>query len=285
MNGLKNKSVKNKNITEEIIIRPPRAWVAINFKELWRFRELLSSFTIRDIKVRYKQTFLGAAWAILQPFFTMIVFTIFFGKMAKIPSEGIPYPVFSYSGLLLWHYFSQAITLSGNSLNTSSNLIKKIYFPRMLVPMGSTLAGLVDYCVASVVLIGMMIFYHYPISFGLLLVPGIVLVTWMLATGVGLWMSAMNVKYRDIRYVLPFIVQLWLFISPVIYPTSLLGKYKWIAFVNPMSGLINAHRAAFLHNQPIDFNTFFISVGITLLILITGLYYFRKMEKSFADIL
>jgi len=269
----------------EIVIKPTSGWVVIDLKELWRFRELLFSFAIRDIKVRYKQTFLGAAWAILQPFFTMIVFTVFFGKMAKVPSEGIPYPIFSYSGLLLWQYFSQAITLGGNSLNTSANLIKKIYFPRMLVPMGSTIAGLVDYSIASVVLVGMMIFYNYSVSFSLMFVPFIVFVTWMLATGVGLWMSAMNVEYRDIRYVLPFIIQIWLFVSPVIYPSSLLGKYKWIGLINPMTGLINAHRAAFLHNNPIDINSFGISVGVTLIILFTGSSYFRRMEKTFADIL
>ena len=275
----------SKSSVDTIIIKPSRSWVAVDFRELWRFRELMFALTARDIKVLYKQTFLGAAWAILQPFMTMVVFTIFFGKLAKMPSEGIPYPIFSYSGLLLWQYFSHAITQSGNSLIGSANLIQKIYFPRVLVPMSATFAGIVNYAIASVVLIGMMFFYHYPPSFQLIFVPVIVLVTWMLATGVGLWISALNVTYRDIRYVMPFIVQLWLFVSPVIYPTSMLGKYKWIAFVNPMSGLINAHRAAFLHQQPIDFMTFSLSFGITLVILISGLYYFRKMEKTFADII
>jgi lipopolysaccharide transport system permease protein len=205
--------------------------------------------------------------------------------VAKIPTEGIPYPIFSYSGLLLWQYFSQAITQSGNSLNDSAKLIKKIYFPHILIPVSSTFAGLVDYLIASTVLIGMMLFYHYTVSFSILLIPIVLLITWMLATGIGLWLSALNVEYRDIRYTLPFIVQIWMFISPVIYPSSILGKYKWISFINPMAGLINAHRGAFLHNQPIDFNAILLTFGITLVTFVSGLYYFKRMEKSFADIL
>ena len=285
MNGLKNKSKRNKNITEEIIIRPTSGWLQIDLKEIFRFKELLASFTIRDIKIRYKQTFLGVVWAILQPFLKMIVFTLFFGKMAKVPSEEIPYPIFSYSGLLLWQYFSHSITLSGNSLNTSANLIRKIYFPRILIPMGSTIAGILDYLIASVVLIGMMIFYRYPFSFSIFIVPLILVCTLILASGVGFWLSALNVKYKDLRYTLPFIVQMWMFLSPIIYPSSLLGEYKWISIINPMSGFINAHRAAFLHHNPIDYISLSISIGITLLIFFTGIRYFRRMEKTFADLI
>jgi len=213
----------------------------------------------------------------------MVVFTLLFGKMVKVPTEGIPYPIFSYSGLLLWQYFSFSITQSGNSLTTSVNLINKIYFPRILIPMSATFAGLLDYLIASVVLIGMMLFYNYSISSNLLFVPVVLFFTWMLATGVGLWLSSLNVQYRDIRYALPFFVQMWMFISPVIYPSSLLGKHRWIFLINPMDGLITTHRAIFLHTQPLNLSLLFLSVGIILAIFISGLYYFRSMERNFAD--
>ncbi len=273
-----------KKVAEKLtVIKPTRGWLPIDFQELWRYRDVAFVLAIRDIKVRYKQTFFGAAWAIIQPFFMMVIFTICFGKAVKIPTENIPYPIFSYSGLLLWQYFSQAIMQSGNSLNASVNLITKIYFPRILIPVSATLAGLLDYFIAALVLIGMMLFYHYSISFSLLFVPVVLFITWMLATGVGLWLSALNVEYRDIRYTIPFIVQIWMFISPVIYPSSLLGKYQWISFVNPMGGLINTHRLAFLHSQVLDFRPFLISIGITLVIFVSGLYYFKRVEKGFAD--
>jgi len=266
-----------------MIIRPTRGWRAIDFKELWQFRDVAFILALRDIKVRYKQTFFGAAWAIMQPFLSMVVFTIFFGKMTKIPTDGIPYPIFSYSGLLLWQYFSQAITYSSNSLNININLITKIYFPRILIPISATIFGLLDYCVAGVVLIGMMAFYHYSISLKILFVPIILFLTWILAVGVGLWLSALNVKYRDIRYALPFFVQMWMFISPVIYPSSILGKYRWISYVNPVSGLITAHRAVFLQGYALDLNTLLVNVAVILVLFVSGLYYFKGMEKDFAD--
>jgi len=265
------------------IIRPEHGWVGINFSELWEYRDIAFVLAVRDIKVRYKQTFFGAAWAIIQPLFTMVIFTMLFDRMTRVPTEGIPYPIFSYSGLLLWQYFSQSITQSGNSLNASSNLITKIYFPRILIPISATFAGILDYIIAGLVLIAMMFFYQYSFSFLIIFVPVVLFVTWILATGIGLWFSALNVEYRDIRHALPFVVQIWMFVSPVIYPSSMLGKYRWISIVNPMSGLINLHRMAFLHTHPPDFRGFLLSSGIALVIFFSGLYYFKRVEKNFAD--
>jgi len=265
------------------IIKPTQGWIPVNFKELWQFRDVAFVLAMRDIKVRYKQTFFGAAWAIIQPFFTMVVFTLLFGKIAKVPTGKIPYPIFSYSGLLLWEYFSQAISQAGNSISASSNLITKIYFPRILIPISATLSGLLDYLIACVVLIGMMAFYHYSFSSIILFLPVVLLFTWILAIGIGLWCSALNVEYRDIKYALPFIIQMWMFISPVIYPSNLLGKYRWLSFINPMDGLINAHRTIFLNIPLIDYNSFIINVFITFIIFFSGLYYFKKVEKNFAD--
>lgn len=268
-----------------IFIRPSRGWVAIDFKELWQYRELLLALTIRDIKVRYKQTFFGAGWAVFRPFVTMVVFSLFFGKMMKVETGGIPYPIFSYSGLLLWQYFSQAIESAGNSLNTSENLIKKIYFPRLIIPMSSTFAGLLDYAIAGLVLLGMMVYYHYPLTANLFLLPLALLLTWLLAMGVGLWFSALNVEYKDIRHALPFFIQIWLFISPVIYPSGLLGRYQRIGAINPMTGLIEIHRAAFLGGAGADPGALLSSFIITILFLFSGLYYFRRTERTFADVL
>jgi len=269
----------------KIFIKPSRGWVAIDFKELWRYRELLLALTLRDIKIRYKQTFFGAAWAIFKPFVTMVVFSLFFGKMMKVDTGGVPYPIFSYSGLLLWQYFSQAIESAGNSLNASENLIKKIYFPRLIIPMSFTFAGLLDYLIAGLVLLGMMVYYHYPVTVNLLFLPVILLLTWLLAVGVGLWFSALNVEYKDVRHALPFFIQTWFFISPVIYPGSLLGKYQWLGAINPMTGLIEAHRAAFLGGVGVSSGALLFSFGITVLFLLSGLYYFRRTERTFADVL
>jgi lipopolysaccharide transport system permease protein len=268
------------------IIKPSKGWSALNFRELFRYRELLYFLAWRDIKIRYKQTILGASWAVLQPFFTMIVFTIFFGKMAKIPSEGVPYPIFSYAGLLPWTYFANAVSLSGNSLVGSSNLITKVYFPRLYVPMGATLAGLVDYVIAITVLVAMMIWYRFVPRIEMLLLPMIMLLCLLASTGVGMWLSAMNVKYRDIKYTIPFLIQLWLFATPVIYPTSMLSeKYRWIMALNPMAGIIEAHRAMILGNKPIDWSALAISSSIIILIFVIGAFYFKRMERSFADVI
>ncbi|HUU40797.1 MAG TPA: ABC transporter permease [Desulfatiglandales bacterium] len=269
-----------------LFIAPSRGWRPINFKELWRYRELLYFLTWRDVKIKYKQTLLGVAWAVLQPFFTMIVFTIFFGRLAKIPSEGVPYPIFSYAGLLLWTYFTGAVSRASNSLVGGTNLITKIYFPRILMPVASTLAGIIDYFIALSILILMMVFYHVTPGVSMLLLPILLLCSLMAATGVGFWLSALNVKYRDIKYVVPFLIQLWLFATPVIYPASMLPeKYQWILSLNPMAGVIEAHRACILGNKPVDWNSLIISVGMILLIFISGAFYFKKMERSFADVI
>lgn len=275
-----------KKNSDVLIIAPSSGWQLINFRELIRYRELLYFLTWRDIKVRYKQTLLGATWAILQPFFTMVVFTLFFGKIAKLPSDGTPYPIFYYSGLLLWTYFANGLSFSANSLVGGANLITKIYFPRLLMPMASTVAGLLDYLIALSILVVMMFWYHVTPTLTILLLPFLVLCGFMAATGAGLWLSAMNVRYRDIRYVIPFLIQLWLFATPVIYPSSMLPeRFRWLLSLNPMGGVIEAHRACILGNKPIDWNSLLISVGMILLIFITGAFYFRRMEKSFADII
>ena len=271
---------------DTIIISPSRGWRLIDFKEMWRYRELLYFLTWRDIKIRYKQTLLGASWAILQPFFTMVIFTIFFGKLAKLPSEGVPHPIFYYSGLLLWTYFANAVSMSSNSLVGGRNLVTKIYFPRLIMPMASTLAGLLDYLIALSILVVMMLWYHITPGRGLFLLPFLMLSAFLCATGVGMWLSAMNVKYRDIKYVVPFLIQIWLFATPVIYPASMLSKkYQWILSLNPMAGVIEAHRACILGNKPIDWSSLWISVGMILFVFISGAFYFRQMEKSFADVI
>ena len=273
------------NNTSVLVIEHRRGWRVIDLKELWRYRELLYFLTWRDIKVRYKQTLLGAAWAILQPFLTMVVFTLFFGRLAKVPSEGVPYPIFSYSGLLLWTYFAGAVSMSGNSLIGSAGLVTKVYFPRLLVPMGATLAGLVDYVIALSILIIMMLWYHITPGVSILLLPIFIIWAFLAATGVGMWLSAMNVKYRDIRYAIPFVIQLWLFASPVIYPTSMFPeRFRWILALNPMGGLLEAHRAVIL-GHPIAWTSLSLSCIMILVIFFTGVLYFKRMERSFADII
>jgi lipopolysaccharide transport system permease protein len=271
----------------EIIIRPRKGWISVNLKELWSFRELLFFLSWRDIKVKYKQTALGAAWAILQPLITMIVFSILFGRLAKVPSDGIPYPIFVYAGLLPWNYFSSALSNSGNSLVASSNLITKVYFPRLIIPASASLSGLLDFLIASVILIGMMFFYHFtPNVFGIVIIPILIFLIFIVAVGCGLWLSALNVEYRDFQYVIPFLVQIWMFVTPVIYPVTLFPeKYRWILSLNPMGGIIEAFRASTLRHQPINWNLLIISSGVGIFIFFTGMLYFRKVERSFADVI
>jgi lipopolysaccharide transport system permease protein len=267
------------------IIEPKKGWVPIDLKEIWDYRELLYFLTKRDIKVRYKQTILGGLWAIIQPIFTMIVFTIFFGRLAKVPSEGIPYPIFVYVGLLPWTYFANAVTASGNSLVGSANLITKVYFPRLIVTASASLAGLLDFFIAMLILGVMMIYYQFIPGIGILLFPFLVALTFLCAVGAGLWLSALNVQYRDIRYAIPFLIQIWMFVSPVIYPVSIVDeKYRWILALNPMGGVINAYRASILGHMPIDWGLLGISTVIIMMIFLSGLYYFRRMEKIFADV-
>lgn len=267
------------------IIEPKKGWVPIDFKEIWKYRELFYFLTKRDIKVRYKQTVLGGLWAIIQPFCTMVVFSIFFGRLAKLPSDGIPYPIFVYAGLLPWTYFANSITNSGNSLVGSANLITKVYFPRVIIPASASLAGLLDFFIAMTILFVMMVYYGLYPGIEIVILPFLIGLTFLCAVGVGLWLSAMNVQYRDIRYAIPFIIQIWMFVSPVIYPASLVTeRYKWVLALNPMGGVINAFRACVLGHKSVDWMILCVSTMTILVLFFSGLYYFRRMEKTFADV-
>ncbi|HEX5731490.1 MAG TPA: ABC transporter permease [Blastocatellia bacterium] len=267
-----------------IRIRPSQRWVSLNLADLWAYRELLYFLTLRDVKVRYKQTALGAAWAIIQPLFTMLVFTLFFGRLAGVPSEGVPYSIFAYAGLLPWTFFSNAVTNSGNSLVASANLITKVYFPRIIIPGAAVLAGLVDFAIAFAIQALLMIYHGVEVTWNILMLPVLVLLTALLALGVGMLMSALNVKYRDIRYALPFVVQLWMFASPIIYPSSLVpDRWRWVMSLNPLTGIIEGYRSA-LFGRDFDTLGLFISALITLALLVYSSFVFRRMEKSFADL-
>ncbi|MDX6415204.1 MAG: lipopolysaccharide transport system permease protein [Gaiellaceae bacterium] len=256
----------------------------LKLHELWAYRELLYFLTWRDVKVRYKQTLLGAAWAILQPVLAMVVFTIFFGHLAKLPSEGLPYALFSFSGLVLWTFFANGLTLSANSLVASSNLITKIYFPRLVIPLGAVLAGAVDFVLALVVLGGLMIAYGVAPGVTILAMPLFLLLAFCTVLAVGLWLSALNVKYRDVRYVVPFLVQLWLFATPIAYPSTLLDEpWRTVYGLNPMVGAIDGFRWSLLGTRSPGWSAV-VSACSAVVLLLAGLYYFRRMEKVFADI-
>lgn len=269
-----------------LLIKPQKGLAALDLKGLWEYRELLYFLTWRDVKVRYKQTVVGAAWAVFQPFFTMIVFTVFFGKIAKIPSDGYPYPIFSYSGLLLWTYFANAVSKSGTSVVGSANLITKVYFPRLIIPLSSSLSGILDYFIALSLLVVMMFYFKITPGPTLLLLPPLLILTFISATGIGMWLSAMNVKYRDINYIIPFFIQLMLFATPVIYPTSQVPeRYRWALSLNPMSGVIEAHRACILGYETINWESLLISTTVGVVLFISGVMYFKSTERSFADII
>lgn len=267
------------------IIKPTSKLQFINLKELWPYRELLFSFVKRDIQVRYRQTVIGGLWAIIQPLSTMVIFSFFFGHLAKISGGGVPYPIFSYAGLLLWTYFTGAISASSASMVASAGLITKVYFPRIIIPMAATITGLLDYAVASIVLIGLMLYYQIMPTGLILLVPITLLLTWMLAMGMGFWLSAMNVKYRDIGYILPFFIQSMLFVTPVIYPSSIAPNFKFLLSLNPMTGIIDAHRSMIIGGMPVNWGALGISAILVLAILLTGSAYFKSVEKYFADII
>ena len=268
-----------------VVIQPTKRWSLLSFNDIWAYRELLFFLTWRDVKVRYKQTALGAAWAILQPLFMMIIFTIFFGRLAGVGSSGIPYPVFALAGLVPWTFFSNAITASGNSLVGSANLITKVYFPRLIVPAAAMLAGLVDFVLAFVLLILLMVYYQVAPTIQVLFLPVLVLLTALFSLAVGTWFSALNVKYRDVRFALPFLIQLWLFVSSVILPsTSIPPKWRWLLMLNPMSGIIEGYRSA-LFGLPFDWPALGIASGLTILTLVYAIYAFGRVERSFADII
>ena len=270
-----------------VVIEPRSSWKALDLRELWAYRELLYFLTWRDVKVRYKQTFLGVAWAVIQPLFTMIIFTLFFGRLAGMETRtgGIPYPLFAYAGLLPWTFFSNALTTSGNSLVGNANLITKVYFPRLIVPTAAVAAGLIDFAIGFVMLVVLMVYYQTPITPNLLMLPVLVLLITLLATGVGMWLAALNVKYRDIRFALPFVIQLWMFISPIIYPTDILpAKYHWLFSLNPLTGIVEAFRSS-LFGRPFNWTALTVSALITVFSLIYAGFSFSRVERRFADII
>jgi lipopolysaccharide transport system permease protein len=269
-----------------IVIAPSRRLSFADLSAVWQYRELAYFLVKRDVSVRYKQTVLGGLWAIIQPVFAMIVFSVFFGRMAKVPSEGVPYPVFVYAGLLPWTYFAGALSAASESMVGNANLISKVYFPRAIVPAASVLSGLLDLFVASTVLAGLMLYYGIGVGSGLLMVPVLVGLTVLCASGAGFWLSALNVQYRDIRYTIPFLIQLWLFSSPVIYPSSIVpAKYQWLLALNPMAGVIKAFRASILGHQAFDWQALGVSTVVILLLCVSGFVYFRRMERTFADVI
>lgn len=268
-----------------IVIEPSRGWISLQLADLWQYRDLLFFLAWRDISVRYKQTILGVAWAIIQPFFSMIVFSLFFGRLAGLSSDGVPYPIFSYAAMLPWTYFSTAMTNSSNSLVSSANLLTKVYFPRLVIPLASVIPPIIDFAIAFVVLLAMMAFYHIAPTWNVLWLPAFLLLALVTALGVGLWLSAMNVQYRDIRYAVPFLVQFWMFASPVTYSSSIVPEQWRILYgLNPMAGVIEGFRWALLGTATAPGPIVAASAGAAVILLVSGSFYFRRMEKTFADV-
>jgi lipopolysaccharide transport system permease protein len=266
-------------------IAPSEGWVSLKLLEFWDYRELLYFLIWRDIKVRYKQTALGASWAIIQPVFTMLVFSLFFGHLGKIPSDGIPYPIFAFAALVPWTFFANGLGQSSNSLVGNANLITKIYFPRLIVPLASVFSGVVDFLIAFIVLLGMMLYYGLAPTLNVLWLPLFVLLALVTSLGVGLWLSALNVEYRDVRHLVPFITQFWLFATPIAYPSSLLPEpWRTVYGLNPMVGVVEGFRWALLGTNTAPGSIIAVSSAVALVILVSGAYYFRRMEKTFADI-
>jgi lipopolysaccharide transport system permease protein len=271
--------------SEVLVIRPSSGWLRLNLHELWDYRELLYFMVWRDVKVRYKQTALGAAWAVLQPVASMLVFAVFFGKLAKMPSEGVPYPIFVFAALLPWQLFAYALTESSNSLVTNQNLIKKVYFPRLVIPISAVLAGLVDFAISFVVLLGLMVYYGMRPGIEILALPLFILLAVATALAVGLWLAALNVQFRDVRYTIPFLTQFWLFVTPVAYPASLVpGKWRWLYGMNPMAGVVEGFRWALLGVHGGFRGLVLVSAAAVVALLFGGLAYFRRMERTFADV-
>ena len=266
-------------------IRPSRGWVAVRLRDLWEYRELLYFLTWRDIKVRYKQTLLGASWAILQPFFTMVIFALFFGKLAKMPSDGIPYPLFAFAALVPWTFFAQGLTFSSNSLVANQGLIRKVYFPRLVIPIATVASALVDFCIAFVVLLGMMLAYYVVPTPAAVCLPLLFLLALVTALGAGLWLSALNVLYRDIQYVVPFLVQVWLFLTPIVYPSSLIPeRWRLLYALNPMTGVVEGFRWVLFDTNTAPGPMIIVSAMAALVLLLSGLLFFRRMERLFSDV-
>jgi lipopolysaccharide transport system permease protein len=267
-----------------IVIKPPHGWTALNLRDLWNYRELIGFMTWRDIIVRYKQTLLGVLWAILRPVLTMVVFSLIFGGLAKLPSDNIPYPIFSFAAILPWELFSKALSDASRSLVQNSSMITKIYFPRMILPLASVISGLVDFMIALIILIVMMLFYRITPTSNIWMLPLFLILALATSLGVGLWLSAANVMYRDINYILPFITQLWLYITPVAYSNTLIPEqWQFVYALNPMAGVVQGFRWVLLGTEAPG-NLIWVSVGVAVIVLVTGLFYFKRMERQFADL-
>jgi lipopolysaccharide transport system permease protein len=277
--------VEEDNVDGWHVIEPSSGWVPLNLSVLWKYRELVYFMTWRDVKIRYKQTALGAAWAVLQPLITMLIFTVIFGRFAKFPSEGVPYAIFAYCGLLPWTYFAYAMTQTTNSVVTNASLVSKVFFPRLVIPLSASLSGLVDLAVAFPLLVGMMVYFHIKPTLALLTLPVFVLLALVTVLAIGTWLSALNVQYRDVRYAVPFLTQIWLYLTPIAYPASMIsGRFHVLLAFNPMTGVVEGFRWAILGTNHLDVFSFVVSTTVTLVAFVGGLYYFRRMEQRFADI-
>jgi len=268
-----------------LVIQPSRVWFRLDLAALWQYRELLYFLVWRDLKVRYKQTAIGATWAILQPLMTMVIFTVIFGHFAKIPSDGLPYPIFAYTALLPWTYFASALSRSSSSVVAEAHLISKVYFPRAVLPLAGTVSGIIDFAVAFPLLLGMMIWYGIMPAWGLLALPLFLLLALATALAVGLWCSALNVRYRDVGYTIPFLTQCWMYASPVAYPVSLVPEnWRFFYSLNPMAGVVEGFRWALLGKQGPDFVVMAVSTVVVALLLVGGLVFFKHMERTFVDV-
>lgn len=263
---------------------PSSSWTSLNLRAVWAYRELLFFLAWRDVKVRYKQTLLGVTWVVIQPLFTMLMFTVIFNTLARIPSDGVPYPIFAYAGLLPWTFFANAVMNTGQSLTGNANLITKVYFPRIIIPCANVAAGAVDFVIAFIVLVGLMAFYGFGLTGRMLMLVPLTLLTVMATLAVGTWLAALNVKYRDVRHALPFLLQVWMFASPIIYPSSIIPvRWRWVLMLNPLTGIIEGFRAALFHQKEFDWNALAASALITSALLVYSAYAFRRLEGSFAD--
>ena len=274
---------KNKNLIE---IKPQRGLQFVDFKEILKYKEILYFYIIKDIKIRYKQTVLGGLWIMIQPLMAMVVFSLFFGKWGKIPSDGVPYPIFCFAALVPWNYFSKAVSNSATSLVSSSALISKVYFPRVIIPFSPIFAGLIDFVFAFLILLGMMVFFQVSPTIMIIFIPFLIVLMMAIAGGVGMILSALNAKYRDVAYIMTFLIQTWMFISPVIYPTSMMPeRYHLIYALNPMTGIIEGFRSVLLGTIPFPYHLLLVSIIVSLILIVIGTVYFKKMEIYLTDVL
>lgn len=279
-------STRHMDASHRTVVEPTRGWIALDLKELWKYRELLYFLTWRDIKVRYKQTVIGAAWAILQPFMTMVVFAVIFGRLMGIPSDGIPYPVFAYTALLPWTFFATAVIRSSASLVNDASMISKVYFPRLILPVAAVLAILVDFLISFAVLLGMMLYYGITPNPVVVILPMFLMLAIGTALGLGIWSAALNVKYRDVGHAIPFLVHFWFFVTPVVYPTSIIPeRWQWLYGLNPMAGVVEGFRWILLGKDTAPSGLIFVSIIVVLALMTSGLFYFRRMEDQFADVI